>query len=108
MIFESDPRYYFDHETNAVERQEFLNAQIELGIKMGYECHVYDIEKLDYDNQFGATYMVEAEYAGSDADAAKDAASKHPYVEFVGRQRTDGNFPSAEGVAYKVGEATVF
>ncbi len=81
-----------------------MEAQIDLAIKMGYECHVYDVEKLDFDNDFGASYMVEAEYAGSDADAAKQAASEHPYIEFVGKHKEG----SAAGIEYKVGEATVF
>ena len=108
MIFNSDPRFYYDPATHASERQDFLEAQIDLAIKMGYECHVYDIEKLDFENQFGATYMVEAEYAGTDAADAKAAAASHPFVEFVGIQSADGDFASAAGTPYKVGEATVF
>jgi len=108
MIFNSDPRFYYDPGTHSAERHEFLEAQVDLAIKMGYECHVYDVNKLDFDNQFGPTYMIEAEYAGTDAAAVKEAIQEHPYVEFVGKHSGDGDFPSAEGIAYKVGEATVF
>jgi hypothetical protein len=108
MIFNSDPRFFYDPATHAAERHEFLEAQIDLAIKMGYECHVYDIEKLDFENQFGPTYMVEAEYAGADAAAAKDAIQDNPYVEFVGKHSGDGDFPSAAGVEFKVGQADVF